>query len=141
LFGGWGDDWISGLEDDPSGQGDNRDFLNGGGGDDTIIAGASDIVTAGDGEDTIVLGDWIVQGEAATVMDFDTGQDQLLMVCDLTENADPLIEITPDPQTPGLNHVFLDGSEVATIHSTRTLTLDDILLIDHADAPSLGLTA
>jgi len=62
LFGDLGNDRIDGTEQpatDTTGpqQTDNklldeRDYLNGGDGDDTLIAGASDVVTPGLGQDT-----------------------------------------------------------------------------------------
>ena len=135
---------MSGRESDPDDPDDtadaNIDFLNGGGGDDTIIAGQDDIVTAGDGGDTIVLGDWITEGSAATLMDFDPQEDSLLMVCDLAGNADPQVEITEDPIFPGVSHVMVNGTEIAAIRSDSPLTADDVMLVDHADATALGLT-
>ncbi len=134
LFGGWGDDWVSGM-----GDGTDSDYLNGGGGDDTILAGAGDIVTAGDGSDTIVLGDWIGGDGSATVMDFDGAEDKLVMVCDMTQAGDPLVEITGDPNTPGISLITVNGTQIAQVHSDALLTLDDIVLVDHADSAAFGL--
>ncbi len=145
LFGGWGDDWLSGLETGPPNPGDapdaHSDFLNGGGGDDTIVAGDGDVVTAGSGADTIVLGDWIAGGEAAILMDFNAQEDSLIVVCDLTGSTDPLVEITADPATPGTSQIWLDGVEIATVRADADLTVADIILVDHADVPTLGLPA
>jgi Ca2+-binding RTX toxin-like protein len=145
LFGGWGNDWLSGLESgpaDPDTPDDaNTDFLNGGGGDDTIIAGAGDIVTGSDGADTIVLGDWIIGEEAAVLMDFDTAEDALVIVADMDQqSADPVIEIVFDPAAPDVNHILVDGTEIATVYSDSPLTGDDILLVDYAEASALGLS-
>ena len=97
LFGGWGDDVVSGAEDGAIG-----DFLNGGGGEDTILAGANDTVTGGEGADRLVLGDWIAQGNACDLRDFDPAEDRLLVLWDLARNPDPEIEIVEDSADPGL---------------------------------------
>ena len=59
IFGDRGDDWIDGTE---SGQDatedaavDQQDFLSGGEGNDTLLAGASDVVTPGLGQDAVIL--------------------------------------------------------------------------------------
>jgi hypothetical protein len=145
LFGGWGDDWISGVEEGPldpdAAANSQSDFLNGGGGDDMILAGQSDIVTAGAGSDTIVLNEQIGNGAAVTLMDFNTDEDRLLMVCDLTGDTDPTIEITTDSEVPGLSHIMINGVEIALVHTDGPLNTDDIVLVDFADAPSLQLSA
>ncbi|MFD3189739.1 calcium-binding protein [Sedimentitalea sp. HM32M-2] len=144
LFGGAGDDLISGLETASNDNGADgtptADFLSGGAGNDTILADSGDVVEAGDGADRIVTGDWIEDGEAAELKDFEVGKDQLLMVCDLTETPDPEIEIVPDEDMPGLSHVLVDGTEVACVHSDAPLTEADIVLMDHSDGATFGLT-
>jgi len=132
LFGGWGNDVVSGVEDDPAAQA--SDFLNGGGGDDTIVAGAGDVVTAGDGADTIVLGDWIADGESAQVMDYDAAEDQLVVVWDMEANPDPDIQVLTDPATPNVSHIIVDGTEIALLRGASMVSVQDILLIDHASA-------
>ena len=136
LFGGWGNDTLYGAEE--TGDGDQlaeSDFLNGGGGDDTIVTGAGDIVTAGDGADTIVLGDWNIDGDAARLMDFDSAEDQLMLVWN--QAFDPTIEILADPVTSGLSHVIVNGVEIAAVHGTAPLA-EDILVVTSDQAPLLA---
>ncbi len=136
LFGGWGNDTLYGAEE--AGDGDQvaeSDFLNGGGGDDTIVTGASDIVTAGDGADTIVLGDWNIDGDAAQLMDFDSAEDRLMLVWN--QASDPTVEILADPVTSGLSHVIVNGFEIAAVHGTAPL-VEDILVVTSNHAPLLA---
>ena len=136
LFGGWGNDIVLGAEE-LDGLAAESDFLNGGGGDDTIVAGAGDIVTAGDGADQIVLGDWSLTGETAELMDFDRGEDQLVLVWNSATPPD--IEITADADVDGLSHIFVDGSEIASVRGSTPLP-GDIRIIDTSQSAALGLT-
>ncbi|WP_299552655.1 calcium-binding protein [uncultured Tateyamaria sp.] len=51
------------------------DTLDGGDGNDILLAGSSDLVTSGDGSDEIVIGEWVDPSEPVTITDFDTAND------------------------------------------------------------------
>ena len=154
LFGGWGDDTLSGLEPrdggttpgdtetDPARPGPEghpaSDFLNGGSGADTILAGAGDVVTAGEAGDDIVLGGWIAEGAAAELMDYDPAEDQLMLVWDTKADPAPEIEVTADPEIPGMSHIVVNGTELARVHGGAAVAPGDIRLVDYADAPDLA---
>jgi len=144
LFGGLGNDTLSGLEGDTEESlGDAnamQDYLNGGDGDDLIVAGQGDIVTAGEGVDTIVAGDWITDGTATELMDFDRNEDQLVIAYGPDGAALPEIEIRTDPDDASTSHVLVDGAKVVTMNSADAPPLDQIVLIDHTTAATLGLS-
>jgi len=145
LFGGWGTDLINGIESDSStdtdAPEDSRDFLNGGGGNDTIFAGNDDIVTAGSGEDLIVVGDWIEGDRAAEVMDFDPQEDSLLLVWDDTASAAeaPDVSVAPDPENNDQMQVHVGDAIVALVNG-RSLFAADLSLIPLSSAIVSGLT-
>jgi Ca2+-binding RTX toxin-like protein len=138
LFGGQGDDLITGADDGETGS-EATDFLNGGEGQDTIIAGEGDIVTTGAGADTIVLGDWVIQGEAADVMDFESGEDKLLIGWDTDNDPDPEIGIEQDPQNPNVTRVSINGEEIATLLGGGAVLPSDIVLMNEAEIPALSM--
>lgn len=152
LFGGWGNDTLSGLGDSGGAQGaslapkglndgDEADFLNGGGGDDLIISGQDDIVTAGDGADQIVLGDWITQGHAAHIMDYTATDDSLLFVWDdsIADSTEPDVSVLPDPDASGDYQVLMGDILVARVTGDAALDASDISLIPLSLAYSTGL--
>ena len=127
LFGGWGNDVINGA---PNGQSDEDvDFLNGGGGDDLIIAGGSDIVTAGDGADTIAIGDWLTEEHQAEITDFSANEDRLMVVYDDLNDEDPHVSLEQDEETPDRQHLVLNGVRIAAVDNAEDLTLGHIFLI------------
>lgn len=132
LFGGDGDDTLTGddAENEPA-----TDFLNGGAGNDTILAGSGDIVTGGDGADEVVL-DLDAEDDAVTVMDFQPGQDKLLISWEGQE--DPDIQIEADTENEDLTHVLVDGQDVAQLLGAEGLTADDIQLITQAELAQLS---
>ena len=104
-------------------------YASGGGGDDTIIAGQSDIVTTGDGADVIVLGQWL-EDAATEIMDYDAADDSLLLVWDLKEDPDPQVAILADEADASVNHVLVNGTEIATVHGATPPDPLDIILVD-----------
>lgn len=141
LFGGWGNDVLSGILHDPIGKDDNAsDFLNGGGGDDSIVAGAGDIVTGGDGADEIVLGSWIIGSEAAQILDFEAEEDSLVLVWDDSTDGSlaPRITVSADPASSGQTLVLMNDDVVAKVTGTALLP-DNIALIPLSTATQVGL--
>lgn len=125
LFGGWGNDTLTGAGDGA------LDFLNGGGGDDQITFGSGDIVSSGAGAD------WLIAESAtasAQVMDFDTGEDTLVLVYDDSAGPAPMLSVAPDAADPDDLIVFLDGEEVALLHGVGESAVADIRLIPQSRA-------
>lgn len=143
LFGGWGDDALSGIIDDPDADGiqdiDGLDFLNGGGGDDQITAGNLDVVTTGEGADEVILGDWITEGNSATITDFDALEDSIVLVWDDAQGDEPEIALEADPEDDSLIQVLMDGVAVATLDADSELDISDIALIPQSVAASTGI--
>ena len=110
-----------------------RTFLNGGAGDDTIVAGGGDVVTGGQGADDIVLspGD-----EDVTVMGFQPGEDKLLVTWE--DEANPEIEVEPDAENANLTRVMINGQEVAQVYGADGMTVADIQLITEAQLAQYG---
>ncbi|MBR9766614.1 MAG: calcium-binding protein, partial [Rhodobacteraceae bacterium] len=133
LFGASGDDWISGLVSSlrDGSDLDEGDYLNGGSGEDTILAGASDTVTGGEGDDRIILGDWIASDEAAAqILDFAPGED-LLVISYADDGPEPEIsfEVTGE-----VTRVFADGTCVATLSGADAISVEDIALLPQSEA-------
>lgn len=136
LFGGWGNDVIIGL----SGEGmeARTDYLNGGGGDDLILAGARDIVTAGEGADSIALGDWLsAAGHQAQILDYDSAEDSLMVVYDDLSDQEPEVTLEPDEMDPETTHIVLNGVRITAVANAADLTLDQIALIGQTTLDSL----
>lgn len=133
LFGGWGNDTVSGLSETAQGTGaepgSEADFLNGGGDDDMILAGQSDIASGGSGADTIMFGDWIASGQEVDILDFEPNEDQLIVFFDDAATPDPTLTIEPDPDNEDDRHVLLNGAHIATVLNAPGLTLDHIALM------------
>ncbi len=131
LFGGEGDDVLIGLGADGTDDG-HIDYLNGGAGDDQITAGAGDIVSGGDGADVIQFCEWNASSSATEVMDFDAGEDSLVVLYDPATYT-PDINVEQDAMKSGLYRVLADGQTIAEIYSNQTVTVNDIALVAQAN--------
>jgi Ca2+-binding RTX toxin-like protein len=142
LFGGHGNDTVIGIVDDPGtallDDIDNaRDFLNGGGGDDVILAGRGDSVTTGSGADTVLLGDWLAAGHQAEILDFSASDDMLMVFYDET-GPEPDIALAPDPDNPADQRLLLDGVEIARIANAAGVTLAHVALVPQAELTTIA---
>lgn len=135
LFGGWGDDLLDGRELDAA----EQDYLNGGSGDDYIVAGGLDIVTAGAGADSIFIGDWIEADQEALVTDFNGSEDRLIIVYDdvVAGDDEPEIRLLADALDPFLTHVEMNGALIAAVTSDLAVALDDLSIMAESDAAVL----
>lgn len=142
LLGGWGNDVVSGVEDNRDtaelDDSDTGDLLNGGGGNDTLIAGNDDVVVAGDGTDTVVSGSWITEGHAIDIIDFDSEDDNILLVYE--DEADiPSITLEADPYDPSVTQVLLDGIAVANVLYGAEISMEDVSIMPLSLAQSAGM--
>ena len=122
---------------------DGGDYLNGGGGDDTILTGKDDTVAGGAGADEIILGDWITAGHQAQIMDYEPQEDSLLFVWDDSdaEAEEPEVRLAPDPDNDGQLQVWMGDSVVAQVAGTDPLEDANIALIPLSAMSGLGLNA
>ncbi|MFC6636428.1 hypothetical protein [Sulfitobacter sediminilitoris] len=132
---------MAGPDSDALSDIDEADFLNGGGGDDVIVAGQNDQVHGGSGADQIVLGDWIENGASAAISDFEPEDDSLLFVWDDsdTEAEVPEIAVRPDPDHAGQLQVWMGDQVLAQVSGQSELSTADIALIPLSSAVTLGL--
>ncbi len=131
LFGGDGNDTLDGRAEDV----DNKcDFLNGGAGDDTIMAGSNDIVTGGSGADEIHLAE---AAEGVSVMDFQPGEDKLVVSWDDADGVEPEISIERDAGNDDLTHVLVDGHAVAHLFGADGISVEDIQLISQGEIANI----
>lgn len=86
-------------------------------------------MTTGDGADVIVLGQWL-EDAATEIMDYDAADDSLLLVWDLKEDPDPQVAILADEADASVNHVLVNGTEIATVHGATPPDPLDIILVD-----------
>ena len=140
MFGGWDDDVISGLMlAGEGGDDDDLDYLNGGDGDDRLEIGARDVASGGAGSDQFVLGSWIRDDQGATLMDFDPGQDQMLIVYDDSDGADaPEVALRSSAERSGLTEVVLDGDVIAVMPEADAPALEAIVVLGESAAALAG---
>lgn len=100
------------------------DILDGGDGDDLLIAGAGDTSTGGNGEDVFVLIN-DVGGDLSVITDFDDDEDSLLYLYDETQ-GEPVMDLTVNAD--GTQTLTADGEDLATILSAD-LSLDSVVLM------------
>lgn len=101
------------------------DFLNGGEGDDQLHAGAGDYASGGAGADRFLLEDITAGDPVAQIMDFDRGEDALVLLYDAALHADPVVTILAEA---GDATVLLDGVPVAQVVGGAGLSVGDVLL-------------
>lgn len=107
-----------------------QDFLNGGAGDDTLVAGEADWLNGGAGADDFVISQWLDQADkAVTIGDYDPGEDQLVVVYDATLHPDPHVIVEPADGDWGEVNIFLDGTHIASVMGDPDLSLADLRLL------------
>jgi hypothetical protein len=74
-----------------------------------------------------VLQEWMSKTSVAHIMDYDPGQDQLVVVYDAEVHTDPVLTIEKNPGGTGQT-ILLDGAKVAVVNGA-SVTLSDIRLV------------
>lgn len=129
LMGGAGDDVLSGIEDGVT------DYLNAGDGADSLLVGAGDVATGGAGADDFLMSlSSSSGGEAATLMDFDAVEDQVVVVYDDRSGAVPEVELRDSPTEPGMMELLVDGEVLAVMPGAEAPDPGDIVLIGESVA-------
>ena len=97
------------------------DTIFGGYGEDTIYAGANDIIDTGEGADTLVTGVWMDGLAAATVVDFDPAEDVLVYQYDPSAPT-PVITFENGPDDNA--QMMVDDHATLVIENVDFTTLD-----------------
>ena len=139
LFGDQGNDRIDGTEPpvtnatDPrqTGKGmvDERDYLNGGDGDDTLIAGANDVVSPGIGQDTIILDAANADKTPTSIIAFDSRYDSIIIAHNDKLQTPHKVDLRLSSGDPTLTEIILDGAVLATMNTVAGFKASDIVLV------------
>jgi Ca2+-binding RTX toxin-like protein len=106
---------------------DNGDTVDMGDGNDTVVAGDSDILTGGEGADEFALGDWISGDAPVEITDFDTAEDVLSFVYD-GDGPPPDLTIERNSQT-GVATLRADGEPVALLpNSAPDFSMQNVVI-------------
>ena len=123
LFGGNGDDHLEGGADTA------RDFLNGGRGDDLLIAQEADVLTGGEGSDTFAINTSAGSfDETAQIIDFIANEDQIEIMLDETNFDQGLKNIRIETNDIGQSVVYLNNEAIVAINAETPLLPNDIVL-------------
>ena len=123
LFGGNGDDYIEGGSDTV------RGLLNGGRGDDLLVAQQGDVLTGGEGLDTFAIDTSAgVFAQSAQIIDFNANDDQIEIMLDENSFDQGMKNIHIETNNDGLSVVFLNNEEIALVNTETPLLLGDIVL-------------
>ena len=93
------------------------DVVNAGAGDDLILFGRDDTVTGGDGADEFFAGRWLETTEAATITDFEPGEDQIVYGFNPEDGPPPRFSVFNQENEDGGSDaiVLADGVEVLRV--------------------------
>lgn len=91
------------------------DTIELGDGDDTIVAGAADIITTGNGQDQIAAGDWSSGQPPLVITDFDARQDVITYAYD-RDAGEPVFQTVLN-QANGTAEIYADGELFAIIQN------------------------
>ena len=139
LFGDLGNDRIDGTEhhvtdtedsqDTVNRVHDERDYLNGGDGDDTLIAGASDVVTPGIGQDTIILDAANASKIPTSIIAFDSQHDSIIIAYGEAAQTPHEVHLQRHHTDPAQTQIVLDGAVIATMNTLTSFKASDIALV------------
>ena len=140
LDGGSGNDTVSAVDfyATANGNDNNGDIVNGGEGDDILIAGALDTLTGGDGNDTFQIGILEAKTEnAAIIKDFAPGRDLIRISHvndqDMKTNP-PKLSVTSDGND---SEIRVNGDLVAVVEGLKTLSADDLEYVTYESVEDL----
>ncbi|MBO6602489.1 MAG: hypothetical protein JJ938_06175 [Roseicyclus sp.] len=133
LEGGAGNDRLDGTFSSESNMfgpfdEDEGDVLDGGAGDDIIMAGTDDLIFVGAGADTVTTGAYIdPDGEAPLISDFDPAEDVIEVMFDPALTPDPVITVVDFPDGSGAD-ILLNGELVLKANGAQGLDPGTIAL-------------
>lgn len=87
------------------------------------------------------LGEWILEGPPAEVVEYEADKDSLMLVWDdLADGAyEPEVRVEQDPDDSDVMHVVMNDYSVAEVHGEPTLSAADVTIIPLSSALIVGL--
>ncbi|MEQ5869973.1 hypothetical protein J4E08_08670 [Sagittula sp. NFXS13] len=133
--GGSGGDIQSGVASDETelnAEGSNAPYS---GAADTVSLGAE----GGEGADAMMPGHWLT-GEAATMMDYDAAEDQIVIVYDDSAlDTAPEVEIRVSKTNSDVTEILLNGQVLTMLPTADAPALDQLFLVGESLAAQVAL--
>ena len=106
-----------------------RDYLNGGAGDDTLIADANDVVTPGIGQDKIILDAANADKTPTSIIAFDSRYDSIIIAHNDKLQTPHKVDLRLSSGDPSLTEIILNGAVLATMNTVTGFKASDIVLV------------
>ena len=89
----------------------------------------------------VALGDWIMAGQSAEVLEYEAETESLMLVWDdLADDAhEPDVRVEQDPDDTEVMHVVMNDYSVAEVHGDPSLSTEDVTVIPLSSALIVGL--
>ncbi|NIZ61910.1 hypothetical protein DL239_13090 [Sedimentitalea sp. CY04] len=97
------------------------------------------MLTLGDGADHVTAGHWINAGVSTLILDFDSTEDQLVVLRSFQNQPDPDTEIEAVSNTPDQSIIRANGTEALRVNSPAGISLNEVVLIDQTGSTLPGL--
>ena len=108
---------------------DERDYLNGGNGEDTLIAGANDVVSPEIGQDTIILDAANVGKTPTSIIALDSRCDSIIIAHSDKLQTPHEVDLRLHSGDPTLTEIVLDGAFLATMNTVTGFKASDLVLV------------
>ncbi len=89
----------------------------------------------------VALGDWVLQGPPAEMIEYEAEKESLMLVWDdLADGADePEVRVEHDPDDAEVMHVVMNDYSIAEVHGDPNLSAQDVTVIPLSSALIVGL--
>lgn len=75
------------------------------------------------------------------LVEHDAETEELFLLWQDEDGTDPLVSVAPDDDNPSLTQIFVNGGLVARVFCAQKIRAEDVSVMPHSAAASLGIAA